>query len=322
MGRRFEPVWAHMNFDPKLSVLIPVFNGANYLNQTIDSILTNIDRDIVEVIVINDGSVDDTDQICRKYLDTIKYINQENQGEYAATNSGLRIANGEYIMVVSHDDPMLSSKLIPIALEVLESNPGVVCVYPDWQIINSEGNVLSTKIVNEYSEIELVGKFNCLPGPGAVFRKNAALEIGGRRNWKFVSDYDFWLRLSRLGQFKRIPGVLAQWRSHQNSTTNSMKSLEMAQERIRVIENFLNSNTVDQRISRMSLGSAYYFAARLGLVSLKIPARKWIATSFIKRRGWPEVANPLVVLFILVLPFSKFLLKLVRPFSNRLKEVF
>ncbi len=322
MGRRFEPVWAHMTFGPTLSVLIPVFNGGNYLSQTIESILSNVDQNIVEVIVINDGSIDDTDRICLEYINKIKYIKQENQGEYAATNNGLRNADGEYIMVVSHDDPMLSPKLIPIALETLVSNPDVVCVYPDWQIINSKGDVINTKIVNEYSELELIGKFNCLPGPGAVFRKKAALEIGGRRKWKFVSDYDFWLRLSRLGEFRRIPGVLAQWRSHHDSTTVSMKSLEMAEERIRVIENFLDTNVVDQKIARMGLGSAYYFAARLGVFSSKIPAKKWIATSFIKQKGWPKVANPLVIVFILALPFSKFILKLVKPFSKRLRETF
>ena len=96
----------------------------------------------------------------------------------------------------------------------------------------------------------------------------------------------------------------------------------MAQERIDVVESFLNTNKVDEKIAQMSLGSAYYFAARLSVFSSKIPAKKWIATSFLKRKGWPEVANPLIVLFILTLPFSKFLLRLLMPFSNRLKVVF
>jgi hypothetical protein len=217
---------------------------------------------------------------------------------------------------------MLSPLLIPKATEILKEYPEVVCVYPDWQIIDSEGIVLKTKIVKEYSELELIGKFNCLPGPGAVFRRSGALEIGGRREWKYVSDYDFWLRLSRRGEFIRIPGVLAQWRSHKDSTTVSMKTFDMAQERIDVMKNFLEENEVEQRISSMGLSSAYYFAARLGVFSSKIPAKKWIATSFLKRKGWPEVANPLIVLFILTLPLSKLLLNLVKPYSKKLKEVF
>jgi len=305
-----------------ISVILPVYNGENYLSETIDSILMNTNSFECEVVVVDDGSMDSTAKICASYGTRITYSKQDNQGEFSATNNGLQLAKGEYILVVSHDDPMLSPFLIPKATDILNKYPEVVCVYPDWQIIDSKGLVIETKIVKEYSELELIGKFNCLPGPGAVFRKNEALDIGGRRKWKYVSDYDFWLRLSRRGKFIRIPGVLAQWRSHKNSTTVSMKSFEMAQERIDVIESFLTANMVEQRISRMGLSSAYYFAARLGVFSSKIPAKKWITTSFLKRKGWPEVANPLIVLFILTLPFSKFLLNLVKPFSSRLKELF
>jgi glycosyltransferase involved in cell wall biosynthesis len=305
-----------------ISVIVPVFNGENYLSETIDSILVSTKDFECEVVVVDDGSTDSTSVICARYGNRISYLRQDNQGEFSATNNGLFVAKGNYILVVSHDDPMLSHFLIPKAISILENHPELVCAYPDWQVIDSNGLVIDTKIVKEYSETELLGRFNCLPGPGAVFRRKDALEIGGRRNWKYVSDYDFWLRLSRRGEFIRIPGVLAQWRSHKNSTTVSMKSLEMAQERIDVVENFINTNKVDERISQMSLGSAYYFAARLGVFSSKIPAKKWIATSFLKRRGWPEVANPLIVLFILTLPFSKVLLKLLRPFSKRLKAVF
>ncbi len=322
MGRRFEPVWAHMDLDISVSVLIPVFNGENYLNQTIESVLSNTDPSTTELIVINDGSSDKTESICLKHIDKLSYISQENKGEFAATNNGLSKARGKYVMVISHDDPMLSPELIPKAIEILDNNSDIVCVYPDWQIIDAEGKILTKKIVNEYSEEELIGKFNCLPGPGAVFRKKEALEIGGRKKWKFVSDYDFWLRLSRLGKFKRIPGVRAQWRSHQNSTTVSMKSFDMAHERVTVIENFLSTNEVDSKIARMGKSSAYYFAARLGVFSSEIPAKKWMFFSFLTRRGWPEVAKPLVVLFIFMLPFSKHLLKLVKPFSKRLKDVF
>jgi glycosyltransferase involved in cell wall biosynthesis len=305
-----------------ISVIVPVYNGENYLSDTIDSILANTKDLDCEVMVVDDGSTDSTSTICARYSKSIVYLRQDNQGEFNATNNGLYLAKGDYILVVSHDDPMLSTSLIPKAISTLENHPEMVCAYPDWQVIDSNGLVIDTKIVKEYSEVELVGKFNCLPGPGAIFRRKDALEIGGRRNWKYVSDYDFWLRLSRRGEFIRIPGVLAQWRSHKNSTTVSMKSLEMAQERINVMENFLNANKVDKKLSQMSLGSAYYFAARLGVFSSKIPAKKWIATSFLKRQGWPEVANPLIVLFILALPFSKLPLRLLMPFSNRLKAVF
>ena len=305
-----------------ISILLPVFNGENYLVETLNSILSSTDSSESELIVINDGSTDRTAQICSSFGNRIKYIEQINLGEYAATNMGLKHAKGKYILVVSHDDPMLSRDLIPRALKILEENSEIVCVYPDWQIIDATGTVLELKIVAEYTAEELIGKFNCLPGPGAIFRKEQALEIGGRRQWKFVSDYDFWLRLSQLGDFKRIPGVLAQWRSHENSTTVSQKSFEMARERIALMEDFVSSYRIEPSLARKGLSSAYYFAARLGFFSPEIPAKKWLLTSFRIRLGWPEIANPLVVLFIFTLPFSKYILRMAAPYFRRLRQVF
>ena len=191
-----------------LSIITPVYNGAEYIEDTIVSVLTNAPSDYqFEYIVVNDGSTDQTLDVLNQFYDFPNFfvINQPNSGEYAAVNNGLNAAKGNYILVVNADDPMLSSELIPSALDVLQSNPNIVCTYPDWQIINENGLVLDTKIVQEYSEEELVCKFNCLPGPGSIFRREEAIRIGGRRNWKFVSDYDFWLRLSRIGRFQRIP---------------------------------------------------------------------------------------------------------------------
>jgi glycosyltransferase involved in cell wall biosynthesis len=305
-----------------ISIIIPVYNGENYLSETLDSILKHTNQIQCEILVIDDGSSDSTSRICSSYGNKITYFRQVNQGEFAATNKGLQIATGDYVLVVSHDDPMCSSSLLPIATNLLDRHPEIVCVYPDWQIIGARGQILKTKVVEEYSEIELLGKFNCLPGPGAVFRRDQALVIGGRRQWKFVSDYDFWLRLSRLGEFKRIPGVHAQWRSHQNSTTVSMKNFEMAKERISLIADFTSKNRISPKLHRMGTGSSYYYAARLGVFSRKIPAKRWLFVSFLKSRGWPKVANPIIVVFILTLPLSKIVLKAAIPFSKRLKEVF
>lgn len=303
------------------SVIVPVYNGENYIEKTLLSILANTNSTDCEVLVIDDGSTDSTSDICKLFADRIRYFRQENQGEYAATNRGILQAIGKYILVVSHDDPMLSPNLLPKAIALLEDQNQLSCVYPDWQIINSEGTVIGTRIVNEYSENELIGKFNCLPGPGAVFRRQHALEIGGRNNWKFVSDYDFWLRLSRVGDFQRIPGVLAQWRSHNQSTSLSQKTLEMAEERIKVMELFLASSDIDKKLARRGISSAYYFAARLGFFAPQIPSKKWLMLSFTKRKSWPEVAKPSIVILILTLPFSAKFLKVLSRKIHRFRDL-
>lgn len=309
----------------KITIITPVYNGADYIEETVLSVFSNIPSEFTaEYIVVNDGSTDTTSAILSRFREYQNFhvINQENAGECVAVNKALNAAKGEFILVVNADDPMFSPELIPKSIDVLTRNQQIVCTYPDWQIIDDNGEILETRIVKEYSEIELIGKFNCLPGPGSIFRKDAALSIGGRRNWKFVSDYDFWLRLSRLGGFQRVPGVMSQWRQHKNSTSVSAKSFEMALERINVTKSFVESNTLGDRERRMALSSAYYFAARLGVFSREIPARKWTIKSFMSARGWPTVANPFVVLFIFTLPISRHLLRLVAPFSVRLRNVF
>ncbi len=178
--------------DPKISVITPVYNGADYIQETIESVLNATTRIPFEYIVVNDGSTDSTIQILSKYSKKAKILSFENQGESASVNEGLMAAKGEYVLVVSADDPLLDGRLFEEAASILDLNPGIVVVYPDWQVINEIGELKRKTVVDEFSLETLVGRNKTLPGPGALFRRKSALAIGGRRTkWKFVGDYDF-----------------------------------------------------------------------------------------------------------------------------------
>jgi hypothetical protein len=145
-----------------------------------------------------------------------------------------------------------------------------------------------------------------LPGPGVIFRRSAALKLNGRNpKWTYVGDYDFWLRLSRLGEIKHRQEVLAQWRHHSSSTSVSKRGLKMAQERIQVVEDFLVSNLVSSRLKQMALGNAYYMAARISFFDKNIPAKKYLLTSFKNRKGWVEEAKVYEIFYIFLLPMSR-----------------
>jgi len=77
-----------------ISVIVPVFNGENYLSETIDSILVSTKDFECEVVVVDDGSTDSTSVICARYGNRISYFRQDNQGEFSATNNGLFVAKG------------------------------------------------------------------------------------------------------------------------------------------------------------------------------------------------------------------------------------
>ena len=294
------------NVKIEFSIITPVFNGGDLLRETLDSVLTHCDGQSFEYIVVNDGSTDQTSNILAEYDGRIIVLNIENQGEANAVNVGLRAAKGEYSLVVSADDPLISSELFDEALRIFQSDQSVVAVYPDWNMIDENSNVLSQVRTIEYSREALIEHFVCIPGPGALFRTSVANKIGGRNViLKFGSDYDFWMRLSQFGEFRRIPRALAQWRNHANSTSISNKGFEMAKERIFVIENFLDLFPQPKSITRSARAHSYYHAALLSYFSKEVPGAAWMFKAFLIRRGWVEKADFRIVLYCLLLPYSR-----------------
>lgn len=297
--------------NPKISVITPVYNGAEFIRETIESVLNVTTQIQFEYIVVNDGSTDSTLQILSEYSEQIKILSFENQGESASVNEGLFAAKGEYILVVSADDPILDGSLFEESARILDLNPKTVAIYPDWQVINETGEIKRKIIVDEFSLEALVGENRTLPGPGAVFRRESALAIGGRKSkWKYVGDYDFWLRLSAVGSFQRIPKNLAQWRDHSTSTSVSQKNIEMANERIQVIEDFLEDSELPERIQKMALSNAYYLAARLAYFDKRINGRKLFFKALKKGGSFPSLGHPIIIIYLISWPLSSYVSKL------------
>ena len=306
---------------PVISIITPVFNGAKYIEETIMSVLeAGIDVEY-EYIVLNDGSQDSTLEIIRKFEDRVKVFSHKNVGESETVNLGIHYATGEYLLVLSADDPLLTKDLISKAVDELNSNRDLVAIYPDWKIIGAEGEDLEFVVLPEYSEKLMIGENRCLPGPGVVFRRDAAIKIRGRRsNWRFVGDYDFWLRLSRLGSIQRLPGVLAQWRDSSESTSVSQRGQSMASERIQVIESFILENTLSPKLQRIARSNSYLLAARLNFFDSRVKGKTLLLKSFITRRGWPETARFSVVLYLALTPFSRIALNLFPKIKERISN--
>jgi glycosyltransferase involved in cell wall biosynthesis len=272
-----------------LTVITPVFNGANYIEETVNSILALAPNAGFEYIVVNDGSTDETLAILKSYGARIQLISQPNSGESSAVNTGLSAAQGEYILVISADDPLFTSEIFEGVQDFFEANPEVSAWYPDWQMINEHGDLINVVKPKEYSIENLVGRAICLPGPGTFFRRDMAIEIGGRREkWKYVADYDFWLRLSDLGPLRKRNEIVAQWRHHKDSTTSAKAGISMFSERINVIDEFLKTRNIRGKLSRMARANTRYHASTIKFNSNSIPARRTILKAFIIRRRWLE----------------------------------
>ena len=263
----------------KLSVITAVYNGSDYIEETVNSVLKYCSEIDFEYIVLNDGSTDNTLEILMKYEEKIRIIDKSNSGESDSVSVGFKEASGDLLLVVSADDPLFTDAV---------------------------GKVIKVIKVPDYSDKLLIGRCQTLPGPGVIFRRSAALKLNGRNpKWTFVGDYDFWLRLSRLGELRHRPEVLAQWRHHPSSTSVSKRGIKMAQERIRVVEDFLSNNVISNHLKQMALGNAHYIAARISYFDKNIPAKKYLFHSFKLRKGWVEEAKFYEVLYILLLPFSR-----------------
>ena len=116
---------------PKVSVIIPAYNASDYIAAAINSVLRQTFKDY-EIIVVNDGSTDNTVDVLKPFMSRIRYIYQDNKGEKGAKNTGIKLAEGEYIALLDSDDLWMEDKLerqVPI---LDESGPEVGIIHTDY----------------------------------------------------------------------------------------------------------------------------------------------------------------------------------------------
>lgn len=206
-------------FLPKVSVIIPVYNGANYMREAIDSALSQTYEN-KEIIVINDGSNDNgqTLQIARSYGDRIKLIDKPNGGVATALNAGIENATGDYISWLSHDDVYPSDKLTNQihALEKIIDKETIV--FGDFQIINETGQpmgAVSTAHIDTKNMMFELYASQCIHGCSMLVPKSIFAKAGMfREDLPTTQDYDLWLRASKHINFAHIPGNAVFSRQH------------------------------------------------------------------------------------------------------------
>ena len=203
---------------PLVSFITPTYNAAHYLQETIDSILAQTYRNI-EYIVLDDGSSDNTIEVLKRYGDRILWDSHPNMGETRTINKGYRMAKGEYIVVVSADDPM-KPNLAEVSVQWMEAHPEALVGYPDWDNIDFEGNVIKNHKLLDYDYNIMLRMHYNIPNAGTIIRRRALeLETGRDPQYRYVHDYEFYLRVGLHAPFVHIPYTLATWRSHPGSTS-------------------------------------------------------------------------------------------------------
>lgn len=140
---------------PKVSVIIPTYNRQKFITMAIDSVLSQTFKDY-EIIVIDDGSTDNTRQVLESYEEKIKYIYQKNSGVSAARNAGIRLARGELVAFLDSDDEWLPDYL-SITVSKLNNNSKLIALYSDSYKIDFYKNVKTAfeeKKINKFFDFK------------------------------------------------------------------------------------------------------------------------------------------------------------------------
>jgi len=219
-------------FFPKVSIVIPVFNGADFMAEAIDSALAQTYGNI-EVIVVNDGSRDGgkTDAIARGYGDRIRYFIKENGGVATALNLGIKVMDGDYFSWLSHDDVYYLDK-IEEQVNYLRTGPREVVLYGDFDCIDLNSKFLHAERVPhiEPSLFRFL-LLACHPINGCTtLVPRSCFDAVGFFNeeLRVVQDYEMWFRLARRYDVVHVPRIVLKSRLHpgQGSVTMAESHFE------------------------------------------------------------------------------------------------
>lgn len=188
---------------PRVSVILPVHNGARFVERAIRSVGQQIFSDW-ELIVVDDGSTDATPEIVRslgKQDRRIRYVrNQENLGIQKSLNRGLSEARGEYVARIDDDDWWEDTGKLEKQVELLDSHPEVALVGTGTVVVDEEGKEIF-RFLQPETDAAIRRKIlfkNCFTHSSVMFRRDVVLGYGGydeSPQAKHVEDYDLWLKL-------------------------------------------------------------------------------------------------------------------------------
>ena len=219
-----------------VSIVIPVYNGANYLRDAIDSALRQSYPDC-EVIVINDGSTDNdaTRSIAMRFGDRIKYIEKSNGGVATALNLGIRKARGDYISWLSHDDMYYPDKIEKQIRYINAIGTDDVIMYSDYEIIDMAQNTLQTFAIHQLKPYDYLQNMmlilfgSAMHGCTLLLPRRCFEEVGYfDEGLRTTQDYALWFRLLKSKyRFEHIPEVLVRGRRHDKQVGVLQRSLHL-----------------------------------------------------------------------------------------------
>jgi len=305
----------------KISIIIPTYNYAQYICEAIESVLNQTYKDF-EIIVVDDGSTDNTKEVIKPYLNKIKYIYQQNSGPSAARNRGIKEAKGEYIAFLDADDIWLAQKL-ELQIKFMEKEKEVGLIFSDMILFNEKGiiknsflkeklffNKLSIKPLSFTEKVIYDNVFNALlqenfiPTNTVIVKKECFNKVGFFDKTLFsVEDRDMWLRIGLFYDIGFINSPLVLTRFHE---TNISANQELAlKSRLKVMKKFLNYSNLpikSKKIIKQTINKIYFDLGYLYFTYEKFPLSRIYFRKFLKEN--PFIFKPWIYILLSVLPTS------------------
>jgi len=208
--------------NPQITVLMPAYNAGAYIKTAIESVLAQTYADF-ELLIINDGSEDNTLALIKSFTDTrIRLIDQPNKGLIDTLNESIDKAKGKYIARMDADDICLPNRL-QVEFDFLESNPDYVLVGSVVDIVDKDGNFLMPLYPVGYGHEDIVANIDIkcpFNHPSVMFRKEAVIQAGYYpKNALTFEDHLLWKKMATIGKVHNLKDVLLQYRFNPESVT-------------------------------------------------------------------------------------------------------
>lgn len=265
---------------PLVSVIIPVFNGASYLEEAVNSV-KNSDYKKIEILLIDDGSTDKSKIICKKlekkHENVRFYSFTENTGMGRVLNFALEKATGEYICRINQDDLMIKHR-IRTQVKFLQDNPKVVAVGSYIKLFDEKNQPTIVQFLEKDTDIKktwlMLSPFS---DPSVMYRKKIALQVGGyNQSFWPADDVHLWYRMGKIGKLANIPKVMVEVRWHDKA--GSLKFMK-----INAVKTYALHLWADKEVEKAALSIRLFWFCEL-LAGLILPARwNWAAYRFIKK---------------------------------------
>ena len=205
------------NFDIKITVITPTFNRADFLPQTIESILNQTYKNF-EYYILDDGSTDNTKEVVEPYLKDkrVKYLYHENAGEPETVNWGWSLAKGEYFTQINSDD-IIDKTLFEEMIRVLDNNDNYLVAYSDYKIIDEKNNVIESIKSPDWNFLEALSNFSCYAAMVGTFIKRSKFKDWNHirtKKYLYINDIEMYWNMALVGDFIHVPKTLVCWRKH------------------------------------------------------------------------------------------------------------